>query len=91
MTTAEFTALLAQMLYLTLLLSMPVILVAAGVGLVMALLQALTQIQEQTLPVAVKLLAVGLTLFLAAGWAGREVYAYTSSIFDAVQKVGAHR
>jgi type III secretion protein S len=71
-----------QSLTLTLMLSMPAILVAAVVGTLFSLLQALTQIQEQTLSFAVKLIAVGLTLFLTASWMGGELINYTMSIFD---------
>ena len=60
---------------------MPTILVASVVGTLFSLLQALTQIQEQTLSFAVKLIAVGLTLFLTAGWIGGELMNYTLSIF----------
>jgi type III secretion protein S len=78
----QLTSYLVQALYLTLILSMPAIVVAAVVGTLFALLQALTQIQEQTLSFAVKLIAVGLTLFLTAGWVGGELMNYTQSIFS---------
>ena len=45
-----------------LLLSMPAIVVASVVGVLFSLFQALTQIQEQTLSFAIKLIAVGVTL-----------------------------
>jgi type III secretion protein S len=44
--------------------------------------QALTQIQEQTLSFGVKLVAVGLTLYLTARWIGGEIYNYTLMLFD---------
>jgi type III secretion protein S len=71
-----------QCLTLTLILSMPAILVASIVGTLFSLLQALTQIQEQTLSFAVKLVSVGLTLYLTASWQGGELMNYTLSIFD---------
>jgi type III secretion protein S len=69
-------------LMLTLWLSLPPILVASVVGTLFSLVQALTQIQEQTLSFAVKLIAVGLTLFLTARWIGGEIFNYTISLFD---------
>ncbi|HTH78700.1 MAG TPA: type III secretion system export apparatus subunit SctS [Ramlibacter sp.] len=69
-------------LLLTLWLSLPPILVASVVGTLFSLVQALTQIQEQTLSFAVKLVAVGLTLFLTARWVGGEIFNYTVSLFD---------
>jgi type III secretion protein S len=82
MSGSDITSYLVQALYLTLILSMPTILVAAIVGTLFSLLQALTQIQEQTLSFAVKLIAVGLVLFLTAGWMGSELVLYTNSVFS---------
>lgn len=82
MNSTDVVAYVVQALYLTLLLSMPAIAVAAVVGTLFSLLQALTQIQEQTLSFAIKLIAVGLTLFLTASWLGGELMRYTQAIFD---------
>ncbi|WP_153100000.1 type III secretion system export apparatus subunit SctS [Paraburkholderia hayleyella] len=90
MNTPDLTAYLAQMLYLTLLLSLPVILAASAVGVLMAILQALTQIQEQTLPIAIKLIAAGVTLFMTASWMGSEMFMYAISIFDMLPRLGVH-
>ena len=87
MTSTDIVSFLVQALYLTLLLSMPTILVAAIVGTLFSLLQALTQIQEQTLSFAIKLIAVGVTLFLTAGWVGGELMNYTLSIFSSFHRV----
>ena len=84
---ADITSYLVQALWLTLLLSLPTILVAAIIGTLFSLFQALTQIQEQTLSFAVKLIAVGITLFLTAGWLGGELMNYTLSIFDGFYRV----
>ena len=47
-----------------LLISMPCVLVAAGVGLIVGILQAVTQVQEQTIAAAPKILAVFLVLMI---------------------------
>ena len=83
----EVVVALVRALYLTMLLSLPAIMVAAIVGTLFSLLQALTQIQEQTLSFAVKLIAVGVTLFLTAGWVGGELLNYTLSVFDSVPRL----
>ena len=59
---SEALQLTYQALWLVLLLSAPPVIVAAIIGLVIAFLQAATQIQEQTLSFAVKLIAVMATL-----------------------------
>ena len=83
----EVVVALIRALYLTMLLSLPAILVAAVVGTLFSLLQALTQIQEQTLSFAVKLIAVGVTLFLTANWVGGELPNYTLTVFDSFPRV----
>jgi len=83
----EVVVALVRALYLTMLLSLPAIMVAAIVGTLFSLLQALTQIQEQTLSFAVKLIAVGVTLFLTAGWVGGELLNYTLSVFDSFPRM----
>ncbi|WP_342394748.1 type III secretion system export apparatus subunit SctS [Sinorhizobium garamanticum] len=71
-------------LKLALVLSMPTILVATAVGLVVSVVQALTQVHEQTLPFAVKLLCVSLTLLATGSWFSGELYQYTLNIFDKI-------
>jgi type III secretion protein S len=60
----------------------PVLLVAVAVGLTIGLLQALTQIQDQTLPQAVKLLVILVMLVLLGSTFGREVAKHASSALD---------
>ena len=68
-------------LILVLKLSLIPIIVATVIGLVVSLLQALTQIQEQTLGFAVKLIAISLTIMLTAHWMGGELLQFTQNIF----------
>lgn len=72
-----------QCLILILKLSLIPILVATVLGLIVSLLQALTQIQEQTLGFAVKLIAISLTIIAASSWMGSEILMYTKEIFSA--------
>ena len=69
-------------LYLVMMLSLPPIVVASAVGIVLSLIQAITQLQEQTLTFGVKVLAVGLTLFLMGGRLGGEILRYAGEIFN---------
>lgn len=71
-----------QALILVLILSMPPIIVATVVGVLVSLIQALTQVQEQTLGFAVKLIVVTMVLLLTAGWTGAEMFKFTLHIFD---------
>ncbi|WDE08640.1 type III secretion system export apparatus subunit SctS [Thalassomonas viridans] len=73
-----------QVLGLVLLLSLPPILMAAGVGILISLFQALTQIQEQTLSFCFKLIAVSFTLVVTARWMGIELYNYTLMMMQSI-------
>lgn len=68
-------------LYLVLMLSMPPIVVASLIGILLSLVQAITQLQEQTLTFGVKLIAVVLPLFLMGGWLSGEIFPYSNEIF----------
>ena len=87
MSEAEVLDYTVQAAILMLLLSMLPIIVAVFIGLMVSLLQALTQIQEQTLSFAVKLIAVSATLLLMMNWLGAELYNYTLGIFEAISAV----
>ena len=81
MNTAQLLDYSQTTLILVLKLSMIPIVVATVIGLLVSLLQALTQIQEQTLGFAVKLIAISLTLMVCASWMGGEMMLYTQQIF----------
>ena len=55
---------LAQGFMIMLTISMPCVLVAAGIGLVVGILQAVTQVQEQTIAAAPKILGVFLVIVI---------------------------
>lgn len=58
---------LGRGLMISLLMSLPCVLIAAGVGLVVGILQAVTQVQEQTIAAAPKIIAVFAVLLLGGG------------------------
>jgi flagellar biosynthetic protein FliQ len=67
--------------------SAPGLLVALGVGLVVSLLQAVTQINEQTLTFLPKLLAVGLTLVLVGPWMLTMLTDYIARTLNSIPQV----
>ncbi|HRO28085.1 MAG TPA: type III secretion system export apparatus subunit SctS [Luteimonas sp.] len=77
----EMLELTRQALWLVLMLSGPPIAAAAVVGLVVAFLQAATQIQEQTFAYALKFLAIVLALFVTGAMIGGTLYTYSNRIF----------
>lgn len=78
---AEIYQLTYQALFLILLLSGPPIIISTLLGLFVAVFQAATQIQEQTLSFMVKLFAVILTLMFMGGWLAGQILQFANNIF----------
>ncbi len=68
-----FDALLRETLLVTAVLVLPVVSLAALVGTTLAVLQAATQVQEQTIALLPKIVVVGLTVALFGSFAMRLV------------------
>lgn len=77
-----FLSLMQNALWTALLVSSPALLVAIMVGFGVGLLQALTQIQDQTLPQAVKLVAVLLVLIIAGPLLAGPVVNITDQVLN---------
>lgn len=78
---AEVYQLSYQALLLILILSGPPILISMTLGLMVAIFQAATQIQEQTLSFTIKLVAVILTLMLMGGFLSGQIVQFANVIF----------
>jgi type III secretion HrpO family protein len=70
-------------LLLAVLVSLPVLVVAAACGLVTAMLQAATQIQDAALSHLPKFLAVAMLLAAVGPWMGREIVSFARLAFGA--------
>jgi flagellar biosynthetic protein FliQ len=81
---ADLARLSAETLYLVLLVSAPALVVSLLVGFGIGLLQAVTQVQEQTLSFVPKLVAVGLVLALGGGWMGAQLLRFTETLWSAI-------
>jgi type III secretion protein S len=81
MFTSQIVALAYQGLLLILILSAPPVLISMFLGTIVAIFQAATQIQEQTLPFVVKLVAVTLTLIFMGSWLGSQIMGFATNIF----------
>jgi len=71
----------SQAMYITLLVSAPMMLVAMVVGLIIAVFQATTQINESTLTFVPKLIAVLVIMLVLGPWILELLVEYTQSIF----------
>ena len=75
-----------QGMLLVVVLSAPPLIVAVVVGVLTSLVQALMQVQDQTLPFGIKLVAVGVTLALTGRWIGVELIQLINLTFDMVAR-----
>jgi len=78
---SEIYQLSYQALLLILILSGPPILISMTFGLSVAIFQAATQIQEQTLSFTVKLVAVIMTLIFMGGVLSAQIMQFANTIF----------
>ena len=81
MTTDTVVGLMAETIKITLLISAPMLIVGLVVGVVISLLQAVTQIQEMTLVFVPKIVAVLITLVASLPWMISLLTTYTQNIF----------
>ena len=79
--TGDFISLTNDALWLVLILSAPPIIVASIAGLLVAIIQAATQIQEQTLQYTIKFFAIVLTLFVTASLLAGALYRFGDRVF----------
>ncbi|MBM6575272.1 type III secretion system export apparatus subunit SctS [Microvirga sp. SRT01] len=77
----DFVTLTNEALWLVLILSAPPIIVASVAGLLVAVVQAATQIQEQTLQYTIKFFAIVLTLFVTASLLAGALYRFGDRVF----------
>ncbi|MBC7087489.1 MAG: flagellar biosynthesis protein FliQ [Tissierellales bacterium] len=67
--------------------ALPVLLTSMVVGLVISVLQATTQIQEQTLSFVPKLIAVMLAIVIFGNFMLNRVIELTNSLFNLIQNI----
>jgi type III secretion protein S len=74
----------SEALLLCLVLTLPAALVSATVGLLVAFFQAITSLQDQSISQGIKLVSVGITIFIAAPWAGATLMRFSESVFQTI-------
>jgi len=73
-----------QALWMTMLISAPILGIGLLVGLTVGIFQAATSINEQTSSFIPKLVAMGVTLALAGGWMINTMVDYTRVLFGRI-------
>jgi flagellar biosynthetic protein FliQ len=77
-----------QTLETALLLSAPVLAVTLVLGVIVAMLQAVTSLKDMTMGLVLKLAGVGITLLVTGGWSLQVAVDFTREIFNQVQSLG---
>jgi len=87
--TQDFAIELArQAIVLAILISAPILAVAIGVGLVVSMIQTVTQIQEQTLSFVPKLFAVAVAFLVSLSWMLQRLTAFAVQLFHSMPIAG---
>ncbi|MEW6697242.1 MAG: flagellar biosynthesis protein FliQ [Bacillota bacterium] len=73
-----------EALMMVVILSLPALGMAMLVGLIIGILQATTQIQEQTLSFVPKMVAVFVTIIVAAGWLLNIAIRFTTRLYEQI-------
>ncbi|MGD9156971.1 MAG: flagellar biosynthesis protein FliQ [Desulfobacteraceae bacterium] len=77
----------SEAIKLALMVSLPLLGVGLIVGLLVAVLQATTQVQEMTLSFVPKIVAVLLTLLAASPWIIQKVAYFTSNLIQSIPTI----
>lgn len=82
MSQSDVTYILKDAVVTMLLIAAPFLAVTAIIGLVVSIIQAATQIQEQSIAFIFKIVAVGLVLILLGSWIFSIMIDYTNTLFE---------
>lgn len=63
----------------------PVVFIAMGIGVFIAFIQALTQVQEITLTFVPKIVTVLITVAVAAPFVGAQISSFTNLVFQRIE------
>ena len=89
MTQTFLEGLLTSTLVVALKLALPTLVAGLGVGLVISVLQAVTQIQEMTLTFVPKVVAVTVIMLVAGPWMLNTLLAFTTHVYDQIPNMTA--
>ena len=67
----------------------PILIVVLVLGLIISIIQATTQIQEQTLTFVPKLIATAIVGLMLGNWMLHTVVSFTNRIFDMLSRISA--
>jgi flagellar biosynthetic protein FliQ len=86
MNEADALELMQRAVYTVLIVASPVVGAAMAVGIIIALLQALTQVQEMTLTFVPKIVAIFVALGLSAPFIGAQISAFADYAYSKIER-----
>ncbi len=87
MTTDTVLTLVQEGIYTILIVSAPTLLIGLAVGVIISILQATTQINEQTLVFVPKILAIFISLIIFGPWMLTRLQQYFTTLFEQVNTI----
>ena len=87
MTSSEVLAIGTDAIWVMLSISMPIMLTALFVGLIISLFQALTQIQEQTLSFVPKIIAVAFAILIFLPLMGAGLVEFGEELYQKIAEI----
>jgi flagellar biosynthetic protein FliQ len=87
MTDALVIKILRDALMTTMIVSAPMLGAGMVVGLIIAIFQTTTSIQEQTLTFVPKIIAIFVTIIVFGSWMIKTLVSYTTNIFSLIEKI----
>jgi type III secretory pathway component EscS len=87
MQTQEIVLWMQKSMMVLMITSAPIVIVSAVVGVVIAVLQTATQLQDQSISQSVKLGACMLVLILFGGWMCTEVFKFADELLISMPKI----
>ncbi len=85
MNQADALEILQRAILTVLVVSGPIVAAAMTVGIIVALFQALTQVQEMTLTFVPKIVAMLAALGLAAPFIGAKIFSFTQELYSRIE------
>lgn len=76
-----------RMFLIVLLMSLPVVLASVVFGVIVGIIQAVTQIQDQSIAYGIKLIAAIIVIALISRWAGGELVVFGRQVFESISNM----
>ncbi|EKS7036889.1 type III secretion system export apparatus subunit SctS [Salmonella enterica] len=80
----------SDFLWVVFILSLPIVTAATIIGIIVSLIQALTQIQDQTMPFLFKMIAVFVALAFSYHWMAETIINFSNIIFSQIRSSNVH-